>query len=103
MCLFLNILDYVSTLYYWRDLNGRVEIDPLVDLGIRLVPIEIKSGETIIPEFFKSIKNCSEVAATNPEDGYIIYAGTTGQKRSGGTIISWHDASSLIPNLESKK
>ncbi len=90
------------TLYYWRDLNGRIEIDALIDLGIRLVPLEIKSGETIVPEFFRSIANWSEVAATSPEDGYIIYAGTSGQKRSGGTIISWHDAGNLIPTLERK-
>lgn len=90
------------TLYYWRDLNGRIEIDGLIDLGIRLVPLEIKSGETISSNFFTSIKNWSEIANVNPEDSYIIYAGNTGQSRSGGTIITWQKAGNLIAMLEKR-
>lgn len=91
------------TLYYWRDLNGRIEIDGLIDLGIRLVPIEIKSGETINADFFRSIANWAPIANANPEDGYIIYAGTTGQSRSAGTVISWQNAATLIKKLEKKE
>lgn len=32
------------SLYYWRDLNGRIEVDCLIDLGVKVVPVEIKSG-----------------------------------------------------------
>ena len=90
-------------LYYWRDQNGRIEIDGLIDLGIRLVPLEIKSGETINNTFFTNIKNWSEIANVNPEDAYIIYAGSSGQSRSGGTIITWQNAGSLIKKLERKE
>jgi len=89
-------------LYYWRDQNGRIEIDGLIDLGIRLVPLEIKSGETINSNFFTNIKNWSEIANVNPEDTFIIYAGNTGQSRSGGTIITWQKAGSLVEMLEKR-
>lgn len=90
-------------LYYWRDQNGRIEIDGLIDLGIRLVPLEIKSGETIIPDFFNSVRNWATVAGIDPEDAYIVYAGTTGQNRSAGTVISWRDAGTLIKKLEKRE
>lgn len=88
------------TLYYWRDQNGRIEIDGLIDLGIRLIPLEIKSGETINADFFTAIKNWSEIANVNPENGYIIYGGDTKQSRSGGTVITWQQAGDLIAQLE---
>ena len=90
-------------LYYWRDQNGRVEIDCLIDLGIKLVPLEIKSGETIISDFFNSIRNWSEIAKSNPEDGYIIYAGNSQQSRSTGTVIPLKEGSTLIKKLEKKE
>ena len=39
-------------LYFWRDSRGN-EIDLVVDLGQRLLPIEIKSGETVVEDFFQ--------------------------------------------------
>jgi predicted AAA+ superfamily ATPase len=90
-------------LYYWRDQNGRIEIDGLIDLGVRLVPLEIKSGETIIPDFFTSIQNWSSLTATPSEDGYIIYAGNTSQSRNKGTVVPWKDAGLLIKKLENKE
>ena len=35
-----------APIYFWRDATGR-EIDALIDLGGRLVPVEVKSGETV--------------------------------------------------------
>ncbi len=64
-----------APLYFWRDQNGRIEVDCLIDLGTSLVPVEIKSSETITNGFFSGIKHWSEVAGTDPSNGFIVYAG----------------------------
>jgi predicted AAA+ superfamily ATPase len=87
-------------LYFWRDHNGRIEIDCLIDMGIKQIPIEIKSSETIAGDFFKGIKKWSELAQESPENGYVVYGGEQEQHRSIGTVIGWKVAGNLIAKIE---
>ncbi len=87
------------SLYFWRDKNGRIEIDCLVDRASKLIPIEIKSCETINSELFNSLTLWNEMAKADPSDGYLIYAGEKKQRRSLGNILGWEAASSLIDKL----
>ena len=78
-----------SNLYFWRDQSGH-EIDVLVDEGSRLVPVEIKSGQTITSDYFKSLRYWKKLTET--KDGYIFFGGDIGQKRSDGIFVkSWRD------------
>jgi hypothetical protein len=88
------------SLYYRRDQNRRIEVDCLIDLGISIVPVEIKSGETIVSDFFDSTRNWSEIAETDRSQSYIVYSGDANQKRSSGHVLSWKNAGSLIEKLE---
>lgn len=90
-------------LYFWRDQNGRLEVDCLVDLGIKLVPIEIKSGETIMSSFFDGLANWNELTETGPENNYIIYGGSSEQNRTAGHVVSWHNTGTLIEKIENSK
>lgn len=90
----------VPALSYWRDQNGRIEIDCLIDVHTQLLPVEIKSAETIASDFFNSIKAWSELAETNPALGYIIYGGQMEQKLPTGHVIPWAAAGSLIKKIE---
>lgn len=87
-------------LYFWRDQNGRIEIDCLVDLGSKQIPIEIKAGETISNRFFSGINEWNELAQADPSDGYIVYAGQASQSRSKGNLIGWKAASDLIKKIK---
>ena len=87
-------------LYFWRDQNGRIEIDCLIDLGIKQIPIEIKSGETISEDFFRSLYQWNEIAKADPSYGYIVYGGELSQKRSAGNLVGWKKASNLISKIE---
>lgn len=87
------------SLYFWRDKNGYIEIDCLMDRAGQLTPLEIKSGETISNMFFESLKKWHELAKTNMEDGYIIYGGDLTQNRKIGKVISWQNAGDLIGKL----
>lgn len=89
-------------LYFWRDKNGYVEIDCLINRGIHLIPLEIKSGETINTNFFTSLSKWNELAGADPEKGYVIYGGDLVQKRSIGNVMGWLSAGNLIAAIESK-
>ena len=84
-------------LYFWRDHNGRVEVDCIIDNGLQLIPIEIKSSETIASNnFFDGLKQWNELSHTAAENNYVVYGGDKNQKRALGTIVSWHSVDDFI-------
>ena len=77
-----------DNLYFWRDNTGN-EIDVLIDEGGQLYPIEIKSGKTITPDYFKGISFWNKL--TGQQQGTVIYAGDEVQKRAGNIkILPWN-------------
>lgn len=76
--------------YYWRDNTGN-EIDLLIEDGARLFPVEIKSGRTIQPDFFKNLDFFHKISGNPPEQGWVIYGGQDRQARSNGTVRGWRD------------
>jgi predicted AAA+ superfamily ATPase len=88
----------MPNLYFWRDKSGH-EVDCLLEYGERLVPIEIKSSQTINSDFFTGLTRWNQLADNDPSNSYIVYAGKEKQSRSQGTALSWKQLSSL-PILE---
>lgn len=86
-------------LYFWRDRNGLIEVDCLVELAGKLKPIEIKSGETIVADFFNALNKWNDIADANPADSFVIYGGKESQKRNIGTVIGWQEAGDIITKL----
>ncbi len=89
-------------LYFWRDQNGRIEVDGLVDTGRKIIPIEIKSSQTISSDFFDSINEWNHIAQMSPADSYAIYGGQHKQTRDIGTTIGWERAGTFVADLEKK-
>jgi len=83
-------------LYFWRDQNGTIEIDCIINLGSKLLPLEIKAGQTIMPSFFSGLSKWNELAQTNPADSYVVYGGALQQKRPEGTVIGWKDFGDFV-------
>ncbi len=75
-------------IYFWRESNG-TEIDLLVDMGNFLIAIEIKSGKTVKPDFFKNLRKIMHYVDQLPVNAYLIYDGDEEQKRSDCQVISW--------------
>jgi predicted AAA+ superfamily ATPase len=73
-------------LYMWRDNNG-TEIDVLLEEGTKLIAIEIKSGQTLLPDFFSAPKKWMDFSGTN--DCYLVYAGDMNISQQGIRIVSW--------------
>lgn len=89
-----------SPLYFWRDQNGLLEVDCIIDQGIALTPIEIKSGETINSNYVKNLVAWSNLAQQDPAHGYVIYGGQTAQSRSTGNIIGWRACQTLATTMK---
>src|SRR3989339_478239 len=47
-------LDQQPGLYFWRDQQGH-EVDCIIDIGSRPVPVEVKAGKTVVSDFFKEL------------------------------------------------
>lgn len=89
-------------LYFWRDQSGVHEVDCILDEGFQQIPIEIKSGQTINPLFFKGITYWSELAGIDPQNGFIIYGGAEEQARKNGHVIGWQQAGFLLDFIAQK-
>ncbi len=79
-----------SNLYFWRDKTGN-EIDILLEQGEKLFPIEIKSGQTVTKDYFKSLGRFMNFAGDSADHSALIYAGTQGQGRDKIAVIGWKD------------
>jgi len=74
--------------YYWRDNTGN-EIDLLLDLGGRLVPVEIKAGRTFNTDFFKNLRWFSKISDLPIEASFVIYGGDQDWDMAEGKLLSW--------------
>lgn len=82
-----------NNLFFWRDNVGN-EIDLIIENGQKLLPIEIKSGQTISNEFFKGINFWNKMTQT--EGGIVVYGGDMIQKRSNGiTVVPLNDLNTI--------
>lgn len=87
------------SLYFWRDQNGRLEVDCLIDKGNEVIPVEIKSGQTFSSSFFSAINDWSKLAEVDLEKNNVVYGGDLNQQRSNGAIVGWQEASTFITRM----
>ena len=80
--------------YFWRDKLGH-EIDCLLERGEKLNPVEIKSGRTVIGEWYKGLEYFQSLAGEAVDRPTVVYGGDTDQRRSAGTVLSWRNLDKL--------
>ncbi|MDW7759591.1 MAG: AAA family ATPase [Acidobacteriota bacterium] len=66
-------------LLYWRDYAGR-EIDWVIDLGDRWIPIEVKWGENIRPADIRHLEYFIETYRDKAGQGFIVFTGMRDRK-----------------------
>lgn len=74
--------------YFWRDSNG-VEVDLLIERGDRLMPLEIKSGQTVAPDFFSSLEKWTSLAGGMAVEPTLVYGGADDYRHKGIRVVSW--------------
>ena len=83
-----------SKLFYWRDSKG-LEIDLILEAGDRLNAIEIKSGQTIAPDFFSSLKIWGKLAGQADLPSWLIYGGGKALTNENISIVPWKNLSQI--------
>ena len=76
-------------LYFWRDRAGH-EIDLIIDTGRELIPVEIKSGETIGDDFFKGLRFFTSLGSPASKRGFLFYGGSSLYKRDNFMVRPWY-------------
>lgn len=75
--------------HFYRDSNG-VEVDLLFQKGPHLLPIEIKSAETIHGKFSKGIELFEKIEPGLDIGKWVVYAGNSHQNRQGIDYFNYH-------------
>lgn len=85
-----------NNLHFYRDSKGN-EVDLLMVGGTDLFPIEIKSGMTIVPDFFKGLTHIKGVFPDNlPNGGGLVYGGEASQQRTDVYIAALQEIQTLF-------
>ncbi len=75
-----------APLYFWRDSSGH-EVDALLDLGTRRIPVEVKAGQTLAGDVFRGLDYYLELAGG--ETGVLVYGGEETYLRRNHLVRSW--------------
>jgi len=86
------------SLFHYRESRG-IELDLLIENGLRLDRVEIKSGATIASDFFRNLKRFAERPMDRPasddQRAFLVYGGDSTQQRSDALVLSWRDVETL--------
>lgn len=81
-----------APLYFWRDRTGH-EVDILIDTGKSLIPIEVKSGETLTTSSFDGLRFYTSFGPPASSSGVLIYGGDELYQRENFVIRPWYQSS----------
>lgn len=87
-----------SNLFFWRDNTGN-EVDVIVDQGLTLVPLEIKSGQTINADYFTGLHKWLTWAGAEAGKPYLVYGGDERQQRKDGDVVPWREVAGVAEAL----
>lgn len=87
-----------SNLYFWRD-NSGIEVDVIAEHGKSLMPIEIKSGQTITADYYIGLKKWLAVAGETAGRPKLVYGGNERYTRSGIEVIPWRTISGIAEKV----
>lgn len=73
-------------LHFWRNSNGR-EVDVIIDLGTRRIPVEIKAGETVTSDFFKVLDYY--LSLSGDPSGILVHGGGESYSRGDHRVRAW--------------
>jgi len=75
-------------IFFWRDSTGN-EVDILIDGEGGLIPLEIKSGQTVAADFFKGLDYWKKISEAKSDSAGLIYGGNRSYPRKGAAVHAW--------------
>lgn len=79
-----------APMFFWRDSHGH-EVDLLIDLGARRIPVEIKSGSTVASDFLGGLD--LYVGMSGDPEGILVYSGEAAYRRRAHHVRPWFTCS----------
>lgn len=94
MDIYKDIINQRSStkLFFFRDKTAN-EVDLLIDKGIEIEPVEIKSSKSFNPVFMKGINYYNSLA--KKDTGTIIYTGEESWDIQGIKLLNYKDLSRI--------
>lgn len=77
-----------SNLNFWRNNTGE-EVDVLIEHGDKLMPVEIKSGQTFTSDFLVGLHKWMRHAGDTALPARMVYGGDRNMVRGGVSVHSW--------------
>jgi AAA+ ATPase superfamily predicted ATPase len=71
-------------------------IDVIAEHGNKLMPIEIKSGQTLNRDFFIGLERWMALAGDQVISPTLVYGGTENTVRNGIRILNWRSAGQIL-------
>ena len=84
-----------ANIYFFRD-SHHVEVDIILQVHDKLIPIEIKSSSTFSSHFLKSIKYFQGIAKEQAPIGFLIYSGEQEQKLGNIHVINYKNIDKMM-------
>lgn len=75
-------------MFFWRDNHG-LEIDLLLEEGTALQPVEIKSGQTVNPDYFTALKKWMPLAGNQAREAWMVYGGDQALRHHEIAVFPW--------------
>lgn len=83
-----------NNLFFWRNNSGH-EIDVIIERHNQIIPVEIKSGQTITKDYFKGIHYWQKLTQT--EGGFVVYSGDEMQWRGQQvSVLPYHNLEAIF-------
>ncbi len=75
-------------LFFWRDRTGH-EVDIVIDAGRKLIPLEIKSGQTVVASFFDGLRYFCALGPPASKTGVLVHGGEVTYERQNFIVRPW--------------
>ncbi len=85
-------------LSFWRSHVGH-EVNIVAQRGEKLIPIEVKSGATLVGEWFNSLSWWLKQAQSEAGQSFLVYGGDQRIQRNGIEVIPWKALHELSETL----
>lgn len=87
----IRILNKGYSVHYWRT-SGGAEVDCIIDMGDRVIPIEIKASSRVSLSELRGLANFLADYPKQAKHGYVVTMGKRKEKLSDNiTAIPWFD------------
>ncbi len=94
--------DLSIDLFYYHEQSG-VEVDLLLKNGLYWKRIEIKSGQTVHPDFFLNLLKTDRIPDLGGGPSTVVYTGEENQDRSKAQVVSWRKLTEMMSFNSSDK